>query len=69
MNKAVGYDNIPAFFLKISAFTLAPYLFILLNYAFLNGIFPDYCKIAKIIPIFKNGDKKISLTTTDPSQY
>ena len=38
---------------------LVSYLFILLNFAFLNGIFPNYCNIAKIIPVFKNGNKNI----------
>ena len=57
VNKAVGHDNIPAFFLKVAPYVLAPYLSYLLNYAFINGIFPDNCKIAKIIPIHKNGDQ------------
>ena len=62
VNKAVGYDNIPAFFLKVAP-VLAPYLFYLLDYAFNNGIFPDNCKIATIIPIHKNGNQ------SNPSNY
>ena len=56
-NKAVGYDNIPAYFLKVAAPIIAPYLCFLIDYAFLNGIFPDNCKIAKVIPIHKKGKK------------
>ena len=56
VNKAVVYDNIPLFYLKIASCTLAPYLCILFTYAFENGIFPDNCKVAKIIPIHKSGD-------------
>ena len=57
INKAVGHDNIPACFLKTAALVIAPYLCILIDYAFNTGIFPDNCKIAKVIPIHKNGDK------------
>ena len=39
-NKTVGYDQIPAYFLKIAPFTIAPLLLMLINYAFSNGIFP-----------------------------
>ena len=51
VNKAVSHDNISAFFLTVAPHVLAPYLSYLLDYAFNNGIFPDNCKIAKIIPI------------------
>ena len=50
VNKAVGHDKIPAYFLR-----LAPFLLILINYAFTNGIFPSNCKLSKVIPIHKNG--------------
>ena len=56
MNKAVDHDKIPAYFLKIVPFTIAPFLLILINYAFTNGIFPNNCKISKLIPIHKNED-------------
>ena len=56
-NKAVGYDNIPAYFLKVAAPIIAPYLCFLIDYALLNGIFPDNYKIAKVLPIHKKGKK------------
>ena len=63
VSKAVGHDNIPAFFPKVAPYVLAPYLSYLFDYAFNNGIFSDNCKIAKIIPIHKNGDQ------SNPSNY
>ena len=63
VNKAVDHDNIPAYFLKIAPFTIAPFLLILINYAFTNGIFPNNCKISKVIPIHKNGE------TNNPNNF
>ena len=60
VNKAVGHKKIPAYFHKIAPFTIAPFL---LNYAFTNGIFPNNCKISKVIPIYKNGD------TNNPNNF
>ena len=51
VGKAVGHDNIPPFFLKTSAFTVAPEIFILLNYPFQQ--MASFQKIAKVIPIHK----------------
>ena len=74
MNKTVGHDKIPAYFLKIAPFIIASFLLMLINYAFTNGIFPNNCKISKVIPIHKNGDTNnpnnfgpISLLTVYPS--
>ena len=63
VNKAVGHDNIPAYFLRVASIILAPYLFVLLEFAFKNGIFPKTCTIAKVIPLHKNGNKN------DPNNY
>ena len=38
-NKAVGYDNIPAYFLKVAAPIIAPYLCFLIDYAFFKWNF------------------------------
>ena len=56
VNKALGHDNIPAYYLKIAPFSIAPFLLILINYAFINGIFPNNSKISKVVQIYKNGD-------------
>ena len=63
MNKAVGHDDLPAYYLKIVFNVIAPYLQPLIHFAFTSGIFPDHCKIAKIIPLHKQGN------TDDPSNY
>ena len=63
MNKAVGHDNIPAFFIKVSKYVIAPYLNILIDFAFSNGIFPDSCKTAKVISFLKSG------IVNDPYNY
>ena len=57
-NKAIGHDDIPAYFLKVSSTVIAPYLQIFTNFIFNNGPFPNNCKIAKIAPIYKNGSKE-----------
>ena len=63
VNKAVGHDNIPAFFIKVSKFVTASYLNILIDFAFSNGIFPDSCKTAEVIPLHKSGN------VNDPNNY
>ena len=57
MNKAVGHDNSPAYFFKIAAPTLASYLRSFFDFVFTHGVFPDICKIDKIVPIRKKGEK------------
>ena len=57
VNKAVGHDNIPPFFLKTAPFVIANYLCVFVKFSFENGIFPDACKIAKIVAIHKNGNR------------
>ena len=63
VNKAVGHGNIPPFFLKTAPFVIANYLCVFVKFSFENGIFPDACKIAKIVAIYKNGNK------SNPSNY
>ena len=63
VNKAVGQDNIPAFFIKTANLVIARYLLVLYNYAFSIEIFPDIFEVAKVIPIHKNSNKN------DPNNY
>ena len=56
-NKALGHDNIPAYFLKVSRYVVARHLKYFTNFIFNNRVFPN-CKIAKVVPIFKNGCKE-----------
>ena len=53
--KALGPNSIPIYILKISNNSLSNVLAEIINLAFKTGIFPDLCKLAKIIPIFKEG--------------
>jgi len=56
-NKSPGADNIGPKLLKvISSDILAP-LNHIFNLSFITGIVPDSMKIAKVIPIYKKGDK------------
>ena len=55
--KSNGKDNISAYFLKVAAKVIAALLAQLFNYSFLLRIFPASLKIAKIVPIYKSGDK------------
>ena len=59
VNKAVGQDNILAFFIKTAHMVIAPYLLILYVYAFQVGFF-QILKIAKVISIHKNDNKNDS---------
>ena len=55
--KSNGKDNIFAYFLKVAAKVIAAPFAQLFNYTFLLGISPASLKIAKIVPIYKSGDK------------
>ena len=55
INKANGHDDIPPYFLRIAVNTLALPLSSILNQFLLLGIFPDKLKIAKVVPVYKNG--------------
>jgi len=57
INKAVGHDNIPSYFLRIGVNILAPNICRLCEAAFKLGIFPSSCKISRVAPLFKSGKK------------
>lgn len=55
--KSSGPDGIPCFVIKnIAHIILAP-LENIINCSFENGVFPDFLKIAKIIPLHKKGER------------
>ena len=62
-NKSCGVDLIPTKIVKMSASINSEPLSILVNQAFSLGIFADSLKIAKVVPIYKSGDKR------NPSNY
>ena len=59
MKKSVGHDNIPVTFIKLVVKIIAPFLIKIINVSFELGMFPNILKIAKVIPIYKSGDKQI----------
>ena len=63
INKVTGYDEISCKILKILKHCTSHHLCNLYNEALTKGIFPDVLKIAKIVPLFKKGDR------TNPLNY
>jgi len=57
VNKSVGVDEIPPKVLKWGIASYTPLLTKLFNDCFQEGVYPDNLKIAKVVPIFKGGDK------------
>ena len=53
-----GHDNIPINIIQNCASELSPILTLINNASLTDGVFPDWFKIAKVIPIFKSGDNK-----------
>ena len=54
-NKSTGPYSIPVDLLKLIPDLIIFPLCEIINLSFSTGIFPDHLKIAKIIPVFKNG--------------
>ena len=61
--KAVGPYNIPVYLLKLISEYIAIPLCDIINDSFVNGIFPDWMKLAKVIPLYKKNSPEI------PSNY
>jgi hypothetical protein len=56
-NKATDLDGIPGRILKLSADVVSPSLTKIFNLSLIQGIYPDDWKIAKVVPVFKNGTR------------
>ena len=54
IKKSLGPNSIPVYILKISNNFFSNKLCDIINLSFKTDIFPDLCKLAKVIPIFKN---------------
>ena len=63
VSKSAGNDNITAIFLKDGAEYLASPIAQLCNLSISTSTFPDNCKSAKVLPLYKKGSK------TDPKNY
>ena len=55
--QSFGFDNIPVNIMKSSISYVAEPIAAIINSSLDSGIFPDILKVAKVCPIFKNGDK------------
>ena len=58
-----GYDRIPLCFFKDGKDELLPVVTKLMQKIFMTNIIPEQWKVAKVIPIYKKGDRK------DPNNY
>lgn len=63
IGKAAGLDTIPIKLLKDNIDILCIHLLHLFNHTLESGIYPNELKIAKVVPIFKDGD------SSAPSSY
>jgi len=55
--KSFGIDNIHPLLLKTAAFQIYRPLTFIFNISISQGIFPDSMKLAKVVPIFKQGSR------------
>ena len=62
-NKAVGIDKVSACLLKDAVDVITPSLTALFNLSLQTRSFPSIWKTAKVIPLFKKGDKKDASNT------
>ena len=56
---SAGYDNIHINLLKSSCQVIGPIIMQIVNQSLTTSIFPDKLKVARLIPLFKSGDRKI----------
>jgi hypothetical protein len=57
LSKASGLDKISNKLLKAAGYTINESLLFIFNLALATGIFPDELEMAKVTPIYKEGDK------------
>ena len=57
LSKASGLDKISNKLLKAAGYTINESLLYIFNLVLATGIFPDELKMAKVTPIYKEGDK------------
>ena len=57
--KATGHDKIPISIIKQSIHIIAEPLALIINLSITQGIVPDQMKIARVIPLFKTGDRTL----------
>lgn len=55
---SAGYDDIPPSLLKLSSDIISAPLAHVINLSLVTGFYPNQLKNAKVIPVFKSGDKR-----------
>ena len=63
VSKSTGLDGIGPRIIKLAAKSLSPSIAMLINKSIATGQFPSQMKLAKVLPIYKGGEK------SDPSNY
>ena len=58
-NKSAGYDDINIRIVKSAIFAIVNPLCNIFNFSLEKGIFPSALKIAKVIPVYKTGNKTL----------
>ena len=61
LNKSLGPNSLPIFIIKICNEFFSTYLTKIFNISVITGIFPNLCKLSKVVPIFKKGDPLLSI--------
>ena len=56
---STDYDGIDMYIIKRVIFYIVKPLTQICNRSFRSGVFPDKMKVAKVIPLFKSGDKRV----------
>ena len=56
INKSLGLNSSPIYILKLCGHFFSECMIKIANLSFTTGIFPEFCKIAKVIAIFKKDD-------------
>ena len=60
-NKAnCGFDNLSLKLIKSIKFDILDSLTLIINQSLMSGVFPDKLKLAKVIPLYKEGDSTIT---------
>ena len=67
-NKATGIDKISCKIIKLATPVISDSLTLIFNQAITLSSFPDEWKIARVIPLYKNGQRNIP-ETTDQYQF
>ncbi len=57
VSESTGLDDIPARFERVAADIIAPTITFIVNLSLENCIVPSVMKLAKIIPLFKKGNR------------